>query len=88
MREKKTVRYKPDRVELDLNQTPIYFYELHKFVTLATDLMFVNVIAFLTTLSRKIILLTVEHIPFHTAAQISIYLTKIVNIYTRVGFIA
>ena len=49
-------------------------------------MIFVNGISSLTTLSRKVILLTVENIPYCMAAQISSSLTKIVNIYTRVGF--
>ena len=49
--------------------------------------MFINGIEFLTALTRKIILFTVEHIPSHTAAQISSSLNKIVKIYARTGFI-
>ena len=48
--------------------------------------MFVNGIVFMTNLSIKIRLLTDEHITPPTAAQLSSYLTKIVNIYTRGGF--
>ena len=79
----KTVRHKSDRVEKYLTQIPRDLYEIHKFVTLATDLMFVNGIAFLTNLSRRTKSLTVERIPYRTTAHISSSLTKIVNIYTR-----
>ena len=79
----KTVRHKPYREDTDLIPTPRDLYEIHKFVTLATDLMFVNGIAFLTNLSRRTKLLTVERIPYRTTAHISSSLTKIVNIYTR-----
>ena len=81
-----TARHKSDGVEIDLIQIPRDFYELHKFLTLTVDVMFVNGIAFLTTLSRKVIFLTIKHIPSHTAAHISSSLTKIVNIYKRGGF--
>ena len=83
----KTVRHKPDRVEMELTQIPRDLYELHKFVTLTEDVIFVNGIEFLTTLSRKIKFLAVEHIPPHTAEHIRSLLTKIVNIYTRGGFL-
>ena len=81
------MRHKPDRVEMELTQIPRDLYELHKFVTLTEDVIFVNGIEFLTTLSRKIKFLAVEHIPPHTAEHIRSLLTKIVNIYTRGGFL-
>ena len=62
------------------------FHRLHKFVTLTADVMFVNGIAFLTRLSRKIRLLNVEHVKTHTAAQLSSSLKKIGRVYARVGF--
>ena len=37
---------------------PKDFYKLHHFVTLTADIMYVNGVAFLTTLSRKISLRT------------------------------
>ena len=82
----KTVVHKPDRVETYLIQIRRDFCEIHKFVTVTSDVMFVNSEAFLTTFSSKIRFLTVEHISFCTAAQTGIFLTKIVKIYARVGF--
>ncbi len=49
--------------------------------------MFVNGIAFLTTLSQKLQLSTVEQLPSRTAMQLSNSLTKIVRLYARTGFI-
>ena len=73
-------------VETDLIPTPRDIYELHKFLTLTEDVMFVSGIAFLNTLLSKTRFFTVGHIPFCMDAQINISLTKIVNIYTRLGF--
>ena len=56
-------------------------------MTLTSDVMFVNGMPFLITLSRRIRLLTVEHIPSRTAKQLSSSLTKIVNLYARGGFV-
>ena len=47
----KTTREKPQRVEADFVEIPRDFYVLHKFVTLVGDVMFVNNIPFLLTLS-------------------------------------
>ena len=55
-------------------------------MTLTEDLMFVNVVAFLTTLSRKIRLVTAEHIPSRTAKQLGSLFKKIVKLYARGGF--
>ena len=71
---------------MNLTQILRDLYELHKFLTLTAYVMFVNSIAFLTTLSSKISFLTVEHIPFCTAAQISSSSTKKVKLYTKGGF--
>ena len=49
--------------------------------------MFVNGVPFLTTLSRKIKLRTVEHIQSRTAASLSKALTKVLTLYARGGFV-
>ena len=82
----KTVIHTPDRVEMDSIPTPRDFYELHKFVNLTTDVIFLNGISFVNILSRKIRWITIEHIPTFAYAQLSSSLTKIVNIYTGGGF--
>ena len=63
----KTVRRKPDRVEVE---DIVYITsDYHRFVsmTLTADMMFAKDILLLITLSRRIILLTMEHIPSRTA---------------------
>jgi hypothetical protein len=50
----KTVRKKPERVHGETLKIPKDFYKLHHFVTLTADIMYVNGVPFLTTLSRKI----------------------------------
>ena len=81
------MRKKPDRMEPEWVQLPRDLYEHHINVTLTADVMFVNGIAFLTTLSRDIRLRTIEFVPSHTAAQLGRSLMKIVTLYTRGGFI-
>ena len=65
-----TVRVAPDRVEPEYIQIPKDFILLHKKVVLVADIMFVNNVAFLVKLSRKIKFLTVEHIKSRSAKQL------------------
>mgnify|MGYP000854466914 CR=1 FL=1 len=83
----KTVRRKPDRVDTGFVNIPDDYHRLNKFVTLTADIMFVNGVAFLMTLSRRIRLVTAKHIPTRTAKQLSSSLDKIVRLYTLGGFI-
>ena len=82
----KTVRRKPDRVDTDVISIPRDFYVLHTFVTLTADVMFINGVAFLVTLSPKIKMYTIEHIPTRTAKQLGSSLMKVVQLYARGGF--
>ena len=68
-------------------KTPGDFYRLHKFVNLESDVMFVNSIHFLVNFSRSIRLITVEHVPTRTRAQLAKSLMKIVKLYARGGFV-
>ena len=80
------VRRKPERVDTEIIKIPRDFYALHHFVTLTADVMFVNGIPFLTTLSRKIQLRTAEFLPSRTASQLSKSLKKVMRLYYRGGF--
>jgi hypothetical protein len=83
----KTVRTAPDRVETDYVVVPREFMKLHKYVTLVADVMFVNGIAFLVTMFRGIKFVTSEHVPTHTAKQLSKSLKRIIQLYSRGGMI-
>eukprot|EP00957_Ditylum_brightwellii_P179193 13652001-Ditylum_brightwellii.AAC.1 len=63
----KTVRQRPERIEPEYLGIPRDFYRLHHFVTLTADVMFVNGLAYFTTLGRGIRFGTAEHIPSRTA---------------------
>jgi hypothetical protein len=43
------------------------FMKLHKYVTLVADVMFVNGVTFLVTMSRGIKFVTAEHVPTRMA---------------------
>jgi hypothetical protein len=82
-----TTSQKPERVEAAVGRIPDDFHRLHKFVVLTANVMIVNGMAFLTTLSQKLRLSTVEQLLSRMATQLSNSLIKIVKPYTRTGFI-
>ncbi len=61
--------------------------DLHKYVTIVADVMFVNGLPFLVTLSRGISLVTIECGPSRTVKQLVNSLERVVRIYGRAGFI-
>ena len=63
-----TVRHKPYRVVMDCVALLKYFIKLHNFVTIISDMMFVNGTPLLITISRGIKFVMVEHIPTCTTA--------------------
>ena len=63
------------------------FYVLREFSTLTADVMFVNGLPFLITLSRKIKMFTAEYIPTQNAAHLSSSLENIVKLYARNEFL-
>ena len=73
----KTVRQRPERIEPEYLGIPRDFYRLHHFVTLTADVMFVNGLAFFTTLGRDIRFGTAEHVSSRTAKQLAKSLMKI-----------
>ena len=77
----KTACRSPHRVEMEYLEIPCNYYMLQKFVTLTADVMFVNGIPFLTTLSRKIRLVTAEYLPTWMAKQLGSLLTKVMIVY-------
>ena len=50
------------------------------------DMIFVNGLPFIVTMSREIQLVPVECIPLYTAKELAISLIKVIQIYARVGF--
>eukprot|EP00957_Ditylum_brightwellii_P147609 11241350-Ditylum_brightwellii.AAC.1 len=82
----KTVRQRPEQIEQECLGIPRDFYHLHHFVFLTADVMFVNGLAFFTTLGRDIRFGTVEHILSRTAKQLAKSLMKVVKLYALGNF--
>jgi hypothetical protein len=77
----KTTRRTPQPVLTDYVQIPKEILELTKDVILAVDVMFVDGILFVVSLSRKIKFTTSEYVPRRSKS-----LKKIINIYNHRGF--
>ncbi len=82
-----TIRTKPEHVRIEYVQIPRDFVELHKYVTLMADVMFVNGLPFLVTSLRGISLVTVEYLKSRTAKRLVHTLERVVRIYGAAGFI-
>ena len=83
----KTRIIKPDPIYEETVNVPHNFYQLHYFVTLVADIMFVNLDPFLVTLSKKIDFWTVEHLSNQQAEMLSSFLTKGIKFYDRGGLL-
>ncbi len=68
-------------------QIPRDFVQLHKYVTLVVDVMFMNGLPFLVTSSRGLSLVTIEYLPSRTAKRFVQTLERVFKIYATAGFI-
>ncbi len=60
---------------------------MHKYLTLVADVMFVNVLPFLVTLSRGISLVTIEYLPSRTAKRLVHTLRRVFRVYGTGGYV-
>ena len=65
---------------------PKRIYERYKYIVLTADVMFVNRIVFLVSLSRGSRLYTCEHVPAQKAHHLPKVLCRIINLCARGGF--
>ncbi len=65
----KMIRTKQEHVRIEYDQIPWDFDELHKYVTLVADVMFVNGLPFLVTSLQGISLVTIEYLKSRTAKR-------------------
>jgi len=82
----KTVRWAPAPVVGDYVAVPKGVIEKNKTVTLATDVFFVDGIAFLLMVLRSIKFITAEHVATRTAKSLSKHLDHVTQVYMRAGF--
>ncbi len=82
----KTVQRMPAPVVADYVAIPWQLVDANKAVTLAADVFFMDGIAFLITVSRRIKFVTTEHLPVRTATSLSKNLQQVLLVYRRDGF--
>jgi hypothetical protein len=73
-------------VVADYVAVPCLLEEQNGIVTIAADVFFVDGTAFLVTLSRRIKFIIVEHVPVRMAISLSKHITRVLQVYERVGF--
>jgi hypothetical protein len=81
-----TVQWTPAPVVGDYVAIPQQLVDANKAVTLAADVFFVDGIAFLITMSRRIKFVTTEHLPIRTATSLSKHLQQVLLVYGWAGF--
>jgi hypothetical protein len=82
----KTVRNTQDAMIADCVAIPKEIMDLNKEVIMAADVMFVNGMLFVTTLSRKIKFSTIEYVPSRSEPNLIKSLLKIITLYKARGF--
>ncbi|KAL7466217.1 hypothetical protein ACHAXS_006508 [Conticribra weissflogii] len=82
----KSTRAKPQSVKTEYISIPRNLVMKNKFVCLAANVMFVDRVPFLVTVSRGIKFITIEHTPQQTVYQFKQSLTRVMQIYARAGF--
>jgi hypothetical protein len=75
-------------VVADYVAVPCLLVEQNKVVMMAADVFFVDVdsTAFLIMVSRRIKIITAEHVPVQTATNLSKDLTRVLQVHERAGF--
>jgi hypothetical protein len=77
----KTVWCKPTRVITDYVEIPRALIGVNQRVTLAADIMFVNLVPFLVSVLHNINLITIEHAPHCTATKLGSLIQLILHVY-------
>jgi hypothetical protein len=81
-----TVRRPPESVMTNHVQIPRVLLEWHQGVTLAVDVMFVNGVPFLVSISRGLNLVTAEYTSCCTVKQLAVDIMRVMDLYLRGGF--
>jgi hypothetical protein len=77
----RTVRTTPEFVVVNHVRIPRAILERHQRVTLAIDVMFVNGVPFLVSVSRGLSLITTEYMPSRTAKQLAAGIRRVMDVY-------
>ena len=61
--------------------------DMHKYISIVADVMFVNGLPFMVTSSRGISLVTIEFLPSRTILSLANSLRRVVTMYAKAGFV-
>ena len=81
-----TVRRPLESVTMNHVQIPRALLEQHQRVTLAVDIMFVNGVPFLVSVSSGLNLVTAQYTPSCMAKQLAVGITRVMDLYLQGGF--
>ena len=82
----KTVQRTSAPVVADYMAVPRELVDSNKVITLAADVFFIDGMACLLMVSRRIKFVTAEHVPVRTVLRLSKHLKRVLNVYGRAGF--
>ena len=82
----KTIQRKPKSVVEEYIAVTKEFVSRHKFISMAADVFFVNGIALLLTVARKLNFVTVEHTPVCIAKSLVKHIKHVLQVYDIAGF--
>ena len=77
----------PDLIWVKYVQIPRDFVQLHKYVALVADVMFVNGLPFLVTSMQGLSVVTIEHLLLRTAKRLAQSLERVFRIYGTTRFV-
>jgi hypothetical protein len=83
----KMTRTKPERVRVEYVNVPRDLIDMHKYISIVANVMFVNGLPFMVTSSRGISLITIEFLPSRTIPSLVGSLRRVVAMYAKAGFI-
>lgn len=79
-------RKKLSAVKSELTPLPAHVVERNKYVWLAGDVMFIDGLPFVVTVSRRIKFITAHYLPTRTSEHLAASLKETIGIYHRGGF--
>jgi hypothetical protein len=82
----RTVRRPLESVTTNHIQIPRVLFEQHQRATLAVDVMFLNGVPFLVSVSRGLNLVTAEYTPSCMAKQLAVGIRRVMDLYLHGGF--
>ena len=83
----KTTRTKPERVRVEYVNVPRDLVDMHKYISIVADVMFVNGLPFMVTSLRGISLINIEFLPSRMIPSLVSSLQRVVAMYAKGGFI-